>query len=222
MREWRRSSSQSSSSATSLARAACAAALVAVALLALPARASANGDPCSDQLTISDICIPSGANLPPSATKELANLLTEISQKGSQIKVAVIANPGDLGLIPQLFGKPQLYARFLGQEILYTYDGILLVVMKSGYGVFHGRQSVTRGIAALRVLPKPRSGKVADLVAAAVLPTRRLAAIAGTPAAKHKSSNDTRDRLVIAIAAVVLIALTAAGVEVVRSRRKRT
>jgi hypothetical protein len=62
---------------------------------------------------------------------------------------------------------------------------------------------------------------VADLVAAAVLPTRRLAAIAGTPAAKHKSSNDTRDRLIIAIAAVVLIALGAAGVEVVRSRRKR-
>ena len=68
---------------------------------------------------------------------------------------------------------------------------------------------------------KPRSGKVADLVAAAVLPTRRLAAIAGTPVSKSKSSNDTRDRLIIAIAAVVLIALAAAGVEVVRSRRRR-
>ena len=191
-------------------------------LVVAPAAARANGDPCSDILTISDICIPTQAKIPTSTSKELTTLLTNASHKGTWIKVALLTSPGDLGLIPQLFGKPQQYARFLGQEIFYTYDGILLVVMKNGYGVFHGRTPVKRELAALRSFPKPTSGDAAELMKASIGPVRRLAAIAGTPLPKPKSgSNDTRDRLVIAIAAVVLIALGAAAVEALRSRRRR-
>jgi hypothetical protein len=197
------------------------AAALALAALALPATARANGDPCSDTLTFTDICLPGGAKIPAATTTELASLLTAASKKGTQIKVAVIATPGDLGLIPQLFGKPQNYARFLGQELLYTYDGVLLVVMKQGYGVFHGREPVRREVAALLRLPKPLSGKPVDLAAASLGPVRRLAAVEGTAITKSRDGGNTRRNLVIAAAGAALLALAVAGVEFFRSRRQR-
>jgi hypothetical protein len=38
---------------------------------------------------------------------------------GVSLKVALIARPYDLGTAYSLMGKPQLYARFLGQEIVF-------------------------------------------------------------------------------------------------------
>jgi hypothetical protein len=205
-----------------LARTAVAAALAAAVLLAHPGLARANGDPCSDILLITDICIPSEAKIPQSTSKELSTIISAAGKKGTRLKVGLISSPGDLGLIPQLFGKPQEYARFLGQEILYSYDGILLVVMKKGYGVFHSRMSVKREIAALRSLPPPSSGKPADLLKASVGPARRLVALAGTPVSAHSGSDSsTRDRLIIVVGAIVLLAIGAAALEALRSRRKR-
>ena len=40
--------------------------------------------------------------------------------EGFPVKVALIAAPTDLGVIPDLFGKPQPYAQFLDQEISFT------------------------------------------------------------------------------------------------------
>ena len=54
---------------------------------------------------------------------------------GFPIKVALIASPVDLGVIPDLFGKPQQYADFLDQEISFQGKQPLLVVMAAGYGV---------------------------------------------------------------------------------------
>lgn len=194
--------------------------MVALALLA-PAVARANGDPCSDALAFTDICLPGGAKIPAATTNELASLLGDASKKGTQIKVAVIATQGDLGLIPQLFGKPQAYARFLGQEILYTYDGVLLVVMKQGYGVFHGRNSVAREIAALRSLPKPVSGKPLDLTKASLAPVRKLAAIEGTPLPKPKRGGGHATLyIVLAVVAAAILAAAIVGTEIVRNRRR--
>ena len=53
---------------------------------------------------------------------------------GFPIKVALIASPLDLGVIPSLFGKPQQYADFLDQEISFLGKQPLLVVMSDGYG----------------------------------------------------------------------------------------
>ena len=40
-----------------------------------------------------------------------------------------------------LWGKPQRYADFLGQELVYFWKGPTLVVMPQGYGVFaHGKK----------------------------------------------------------------------------------
>ena len=53
-------------------------------------------------------------------------------RSGFPIKVALIATPVDLGVIPDLFGKPQKYAAFLDQEISFRTKQPLLVVMKTG------------------------------------------------------------------------------------------
>ena len=40
--------------------------------------------------------------------------------------------------MPELFGKPAAYARFLGQELSPVYVGPLLIVMRAGYGIYDG------------------------------------------------------------------------------------
>ena len=71
---------------------------------------------------------------------------------GFPLKVALIASPIDLGVIPDLFGKPQPYADFLDQEISFQGKQPLLVVMAAGYGVAGLRRP---GASAARGLPKP-------------------------------------------------------------------
>ena len=51
------------------------------------------------------------------------------------LKVALIASPADLGVIPDLLDQPQTYADFLDQEISFQTKQPLLVVMPGGYGV---------------------------------------------------------------------------------------
>ena len=59
----------------------------------------------------------------------------QVSDAGLPIKVAVIGNKTDLGAVPQLWGKPQTYARFLGAELRFVYKDTLLVVMPQGFGI---------------------------------------------------------------------------------------
>ena len=47
----------------------------------------------------------------------------------------MIGNKTDLGAVPQLWGKPQTYARFLGAELRFVYKDTLLVVMPQGFGI---------------------------------------------------------------------------------------
>ena len=47
----------------------------------------------------------------------------------------MIGNKTDLGAVPQLWGKPQTYARFLGSELRFIYKDTLLVVMPQGFGI---------------------------------------------------------------------------------------
>ena len=51
------------------------------------------------------------------------------------LKVALIASPADLGVIPDLLDQPQTYADLLDQEISFQTKQPLLVVMPGGYGV---------------------------------------------------------------------------------------
>ena len=63
--------------------------------------------------------------------------------------------PVDLGVIPELFGQPQNYAKFLDKEISFQGPQPLLVVMPAGYGVA-GRERQGRGGRA-RASRRPRA-----------------------------------------------------------------
>lgn len=108
-----------------------------VALLPLAvvvAGARADGDPASDVLPGQDVFTPY-PNPDPADVSALKAAVAFVYAKHRRIKVAVIASAGDLGAVPELFGKPKAYAKFLGSEIGSFYVGPLLVVMPSGFGM---------------------------------------------------------------------------------------
>ncbi len=109
--------------------------LACLAALIVPAAALADGDPASDYLIVGDAYLPYPP--PPTAARaQLTSAIAAVGKEHGRVKVAVIASPTDLGSIPSLFGRPGDYAKFLGQELSYSYDGALLVVMPAGYGFY--------------------------------------------------------------------------------------
>jgi hypothetical protein len=179
--------------------------LVLVALLA-PAAARANGDPASDYLLTQPLFTPIDVKLPAASVEQLKTILADAKAKGYEVRVAVIATRYDLGAVPSLFDKPQIYARFLHQEIRFVYKGPLLIVMPNGFG-YHEPGRVAAGLDTL----KPPSA-YPDLAQAALPAVQLLAKEHGVevaiPAASGSGSS-TRDRILIAAGAVVLAALVA-------------
>ena len=124
---------------------------VCVAALAFPAAVLADGDPASDYLIVADAYLPYPP--PPAAARtELSAALASVRKAHGRVKVAVIATPTDLGAIPSLFGRPSDYAKFLGQEIAYSYDAALLVVMPAGYGFYEDGKLTPAADATLKAL----------------------------------------------------------------------
>ena len=150
-------------------------ALAAVALIgALAADARADGDPASDVLYVQDVFVP----YPPPSKAAVASLKRSIAAafaRGYRVKVAVIAASSDLGSVPELFNKPKVYAKFLGQEISTIFVGPLLIVMPAGFGVYDGGRSVA---AEERVLASLESGgsSAEDLTHAATTAVQKLTA----------------------------------------------
>jgi hypothetical protein len=97
------------------------------------------------------------------------------NKSGFRIKVAVIATPQDLGSIPSLFGKPQVYAQFLGVELGSFYKARLLVVMPSGFGVYRGGKAVTAETRALAGLETGQSASESTAAASAAVERLRRA-----------------------------------------------
>jgi hypothetical protein len=155
-------------------RRALASACAALLLLALAAGARADGDPASDVLYTQDVFIPYP---PPSkaSVTALKRSVAAVYAKRFRIKVAVIATAPDLGAVPQMFGKPTAYGRFLGQEISPIFVGPLLIVMRGGYGIYDGGRSTAAEERVLATLPAP--GASADeLTSAAATAVRKLTA----------------------------------------------
>lgn len=115
------------------------AAVFAAALLAA-AGARADGDPASDVLPAADVFLPYRAPHKDVAAV-LEKLVASANTGGNRLKVAVVASRSDLGAIPSLYGKPTLYARYLGLELRTLYSGVLLIVMPAGFGVYDGGRS---------------------------------------------------------------------------------
>ena len=144
------------------------------------ASARADGDPASDVLATQPLFLAQDAGVPPRRAAQLASLLDEAQRSGAPIRVALIASPADLGSVTELFGKPQSYAEFLGQELALLYRGPLLVLMPNGFGLygFHRPASARAAIAGV-----PLSAADGGLGPAVVAAVRRLAAASGHPLA---------------------------------------
>jgi len=148
------------------------AALLAVTLLLAAAPAArADGDPASDYLVQQDMYYGYQLDLKSKPAAQLPPLLAQATEKGYEIRVAVITGDADLGSAALLWQKPQLYAEFLGQELSNVYKGRTLVVMPNGYGIFHAGHSNVREEQVLKKLP-PAS----DLLAGSLDAVQRLAA----------------------------------------------
>jgi hypothetical protein len=200
---------------------------VAITLLATfvlaPAAALADGDPASDVLLGENVFYPYA---PPvtAATQKTLNATTAAAKKaGFPLKVALIAAPVDLGVIPDLFGKPQKYAEFLDQEISFRAKQPLLVVMSNGYGVQGLTPKATAALASIR----PPQGKESEQLAkAAITAVSKLADASGHPlgnaagggGGKSGGSSLTTVIIIVLVAAAVA---TAAALALVTLRRRR-
>ena len=97
--------------------------LTALLLLAalLPAAARADGDPPSDILLRQDVYYPYPPNaVSPAMQKALDLTVARAKQAGYELKLALVAAPGDLGSVSTMFGQPQPYADLLTQELTLT------------------------------------------------------------------------------------------------------
>jgi hypothetical protein len=141
------------------------------------------------------------------------------------LKVALIASPVDLGVIPDLFGKPQKYADFLDQEISFQTKQKLLVVMPAGYG---SRGLTAPATAAVAKLKPPTGATSQALATAAIAAVPKLAAAAGHPIsgtgapAGSSGGGASTGRTILLIVLVLAVVATAGALVAVRRRRGAT
>ena len=196
------------------------AAIAVVVAVFLVRDALADGDPASDYLISQQLFVSFKANISGVDTTRLRGMLDDSKRKGFPLKVAVIAGRYDLGSVPSLFGKPQQYASFLGQEDYYFFKDELLVVMPQGYGLYKHAGLPAGDRAAIDRLPAPPTAVIEPLLAAAERAVTALAARRGLTlsAGSESHSHHWRDRLEILAGVLVLCALAVAVRTVVRRR----
>jgi hypothetical protein len=196
--------------------------LLTAAALTLPSLAAADGDPASDILLGENVFYPYSPPVARAVQLKLNAQTAAARRAGFPIKVALIAGPTDLGAIPTLFGKPQAYAKFLGQEISFRGTQPLLVVMPAGFGV----QGVTGPERlAVTALPKPAGKTSTDLARAAQIAVARLLVASGHSATGTGTSSGgaggggTTVLLIVLIVAAIAVS---AALIALRARRSST
>ena len=199
---------------------------LALAALLVPLGASlarADGDPASDVLLGENVFYPYTPPVTPALQKTLNQETAAAKAAGFPLKVALIASPVDLGVIPDLFGQPQRYATFLDQEISFRGKQPLLVVMPAGYGV-QGLDA--RAKSAVASLAKPAGKTSNDLAQAAITAVAKLAeagghplkGVAGVPGSSHSGGGSSNSVLLIVLAVMALLVAAALGVLTLRRR----
>ena len=208
-----------------------AASIVTVALAAgwVPGSARADGDPASDVLVTQALFQPWDAGLSTNQQAQLTALLGKAEHDGYPLRVALIASAADLGSVTELWGQPQSYADFLGDELSLVYRGTLLVVMPDGFGVYRLSGSLDPERAALASIRGRVAG--ASLGTATLLAVQHVAAAAGHPLSIPREdrpptpsgSPDTVAWVVFAIGAALIALAWAASLRTqplrVRGRR---
>jgi hypothetical protein len=197
--------------------------VLAVAALVAVTNGRADGDPASDVLLSAPVFLPyDPAAVSVGAQQALITTVDRAKRAGYPIKVALIAQPYDLGAVASLWGKPRQYANFLAIELSFVYKGPLLIVMPAGLGFAHTKHPTTSEYRVLAALSRP-SGRD-GLATAAVRAVAALAARAGHPitpavtASPVTGDTTTRDRL---LAGGLALALAASGMVLVVLRRRR-
>jgi hypothetical protein len=186
----------------------------------LVATAHADGDPASDVLLGENVFYPYTPPVSAALQKTLNAETTSASRAHFPIKVALIASPVDLGVIPGLFGKPQKYADFLDQEISFQTKQPLLVVMSNGYGVQGLSPTAQTAVASLK---KPAGSHSNDLAQAAVTAVAKLADAAGHPvkaAPGNSSAGGSGGSTTVIVLALALAAVATAAALLVLRRRQ--
>jgi hypothetical protein len=192
--------------------------LLAAAVLFAPAAARADGDPASDVLLGENVFYPYTPPVSGSLQRALNAETTAAAKAHFPIKVALIASPVDLGVIPDLFGKPQQYADFLDQEISFISKEPLLVVMADGYGVVGLKPAAQAAAGTLR---RPAGKGSDDLAQAAVAAVHKLAAADGHPvAAPAQASGAGGSNTLLVVVVVLVLAAGAAAAAAVAIRRR--
>jgi hypothetical protein len=193
----------------------------ALALVALTGTvALADGDPASDVLLGENVFYPYSPPVTASIQKSLSADAAALRKAGFPLKVALIASPVDLGVIPDLFGKPQKYADFLDQEISFQGKQHLLVVMASGYGVQGVSAAAQRAVASL---PKPAGKQSNDLARAAAVAVAAVAKAEGHPlkgSAGSGSSVGSSATVIVVILGLAAAAIAGALVALTLRRRR--
>jgi hypothetical protein len=196
------------------------AALGLLLALSFAPAALADGDPASDVLQPPNVRV----YMTNSATdakleKGLQSTAQQISDAGLPIKVAVIGNKTDLGAVPQLWAKPQTYAKFLGAELRFVYKDTLLVVMPQGLGV-SGPYTPSRALAALAGIDPRTDTTPAGLTATADKALRALATADGKKVGGGGGGGGGALPWVFIAAGVMLVAGIGGGALILRGDRK--
>jgi len=200
-------------------------ALVALALAAVSTSpALADGDPASDVLLVQKVFYPYQPQVSPSLERALEAALASLERaSGVPFKLAIIGTAPELGLVPEYFGHPQAYARFLDREISFNAPQPLITVMPSGYGVIPARYAPA--LARLTVVAHEGSNGLARSAIDAVVALSRYLGHPVTPPAVRSagSTGSSPAALVFAVpvALLLLAGLLLAGRRRVRTRRSR-
>ncbi|HEY6888682.1 MAG TPA: hypothetical protein VI300_12910, partial [Solirubrobacter sp.] len=155
--------------------------------------ARADGDPASDILIKERVFYPYQAKVPKASASALEKTIAAAKDKGYSVRVAMIADEFDMGSVGLLNRKPQVYAKFLAQELAQFNTDWVLIVMPNGYGIYHCVGKKRAGgytdpceagapagadEQALRALPTVEKSRQ-DYAAAADVAVRRLAELHG-------------------------------------------
>jgi hypothetical protein len=199
----------------------------AACLAAVPSQATADADPPSDVLLLEDVYLP----FTPQVSVSLANTLIKVvktsKRAGYPIRVAIVASGTDLGAVPDIFNKPQQYAKFLGSEIDFKNHRPLLILMPAGLATHNIDAKAAEAIRGVKIGGGQRSDAMAR---AAIEAVPKLATAAGHPVAAVKipeatgggtrGTKKSSNALLVFIGPVVVVVLAALGAALIGRRRR--
>jgi hypothetical protein len=202
--------------------------------------ARADGDPASDYLVGQQAFLSYDAKIPLPFQRRLVAAVASANRQGFPIRVALIWSSYDLGSVPELFGKPRTYARFLDAEDSKCWWGAgcssgrfkattrLLVVMPNGLGFAQWKHNPAAGYRILKGIGVTRTP--AGLASAATTAVVKLAAASGvkvstkgrTAVPPHVGGSSGAYRIEILVAVLVALLVGAAARLLIRRRASRS